>query len=106
MKKITYHKLIRDKIPEIIEKDGKIAVTSILSDEEYMEALDKKLMEEIKEYQESKDIEELADILEVIYAIAKAKNRSICELEDIRRNKADKRGSFDRKVFLKEVIEN
>lgn len=62
MKLITYNKLVRDKIPEIIETSGKKCETQVLNDDDYLEMLDKKLSEEIKEYQESHEAEELADI--------------------------------------------
>ena len=56
----TYHKLVRDRIPEIIEADGKTCVCETLSDEAYIRLLDQKLNEELAEYQESKSLEELA----------------------------------------------
>ena len=71
--KIIYNKLIRDKIPEIIEASGKTCETEILSDEEYLQRLDKKLDEELAEYHQEQNIEELADLLEVLYATAKVK---------------------------------
>lgn len=102
---ITYNKLVRDKIPEIIENSGKTANTEILTDFKYIKLLDEKLTEECEEYQESKEIEELADILEVIYAISKTKGVSAEELEQIRKEKEDKRGGFLEKILLKEVME-
>lgn len=98
-----YNKLVRDKIPEIIEADGKTCTTEILSDEQYIKMLDEKLNEELAEYQESKDIEELADMLEVMYAIATARGYSQEQLETIRKQKADKRGGFEKKILLLEV---
>ena len=68
--KVIYNKLVRDKIPEIIEASGKICEMDILSDEEYLQMLDKKLDEELAEYHQEQNIEELADILEVLYATA------------------------------------
>ena len=65
-KEFSYHKLVRDRIPEIIEQDGKECVCSVMNDEEYLAALDEKLNEELKEYQESKSMEELADLLEEV----------------------------------------
>lgn len=107
LKSITYNKLVRDRIPEIIEKSGNKCVTETLSDEEYIEMLDKKLDEELAEYHKDKNIEELADLLEVIYACAQARGYSLEDLEKIRADKADKRGAFKDKIFLKEtVIEN
>lgn len=100
-----YNKLVRDRIPEIIIKAGKEPITSVLTDEEYIKMLDKKLNEECAEYQADKNIEELADMLEVIIAITKARGYSLNELERIRAEKADKRGGFEQKIFLKEVID-
>ena len=105
MKTIIYDKLVRDKIPEIIEKSGKQCEIEILSDEKYLEMIDKKLDEELAEYHKDKNIEELADLLEVIYAATKARGYSIEELEKVRAEKAEKRGSFDKKILLKKVIE-
>ena len=105
MKTITYHKLVRDKIPEIIEKDGKQCVCSVLSDEDYVLLLDRKLDEELKENQESKSMEELADLLEVIRAVALARGSSIEEVEQIRISKAEKRGGFDQRILLESVTE-
>ena len=98
-----HNKLVRDKIPEIIEKAGKTPVTYILSEEEYITELDKKLGEEFAEYQADKSIEELADMLEVMYAIAEARGWSVSELEAVRREKAEKRGAFERRIFLERV---
>ncbi len=106
MKTITYHKLVRDRIPEIIEQAGKTCSYSILSDDEYLKMLDEKLNEELAEYQESKSMEELADLLEVMKAVALARGSSIEKVEEIRRNKADKRGGFEQKILLEEVTES
>lgn len=102
---IKYNKLVRDKIPEIIEKDGKICSTTILSDEDYISMLNAKLDEELKEYHSDDNLEELADLMEVIYAIAKAKGYSESDLDKIRKEKALKRGSFNNKILLIEVNE-
>lgn len=66
-----YHKLVRDFIPEIIEKAGKKCSVTILSDEDYRNFLEKKLDEELSEYKQNHDLEEMADLLEVIYALIK-----------------------------------
>ena len=105
MKKIEYHKLVRDRIPEIIEKDGKTCVCSVLSQQDYITLLDQKLNEELAEYQESKSMEELADLLEVVRAVALARGSTPEELEEIRRQKAEKRGGFEKKILLEEVTE-
>ena len=101
----AYHKLVRDRIPEIIEADGKTCVCETLSDEDYLSLLDQKLNEELAEYQESKSLEEMADLLEVIQAIVKARGWTLEELEQVRANKAAKRGGFEKKVLLKEISE-
>ena len=105
MKKIEYHKLVRDRIPEIIEKDGKTCVCSELSQEDYIIMLDQKLNEELAEYQESKSMEELADLLEVMSAVAVARGSSLDEVETIRKKKKDMRGGFEKKILLESVIE-
>ena len=105
MSVIKYSKLVRDRIPEIIESSGKSCICEVLSDEQYIEMLDAKLNEELAEYQESKSMEELADLLEVVRAVALARGSSIEEVEAIRIAKAEKRGGFEKKLLLKEVRE-
>ena len=105
MKKVVYRKLVRDRIPEIIEQAGQACSCSVLSDEEYLKMLDEKLNEELAEYQESKSMEELADLLEVIRAVTLARGSSPEEVEEIRRIKAEKRGGFEKKILLEEVTE-
>ena len=100
-----YRKLVRDRIPAIIEAGGKACVWEILPQEEYLRALDTKLEEELAEYQESKSIEELADLLEVIRAVAAARGFSWEQLEQIRQEKRDARGGFEKKILLLEVEE-
>ena len=100
-----YHKLVRDRIPEIIEASGKSCVTEILSDADYLELLGAKLDEELSEYHKDQNVEELADLLEVIYAAAKARGYTLEQLEVVRAEKASKRGAFEKKILLKEVIE-
>ena len=97
---MSFDKLVRDNIPNIIEQSGRIAKFRVMNDEEYKTELIKKLQEEVDEFKESENIEELADILEVIYALAKAKGSSVKEVENIRIHKAEERGSFDKKIFL------
>ena len=100
-----YNKLVRDRIPEIIEASGNTCITEILSDEDYLRMLDAKLDEELAEYHADQNIEELADLMEVIQACAVARGYSVEELEQVRAKKAAKRGGFERKILLKEVIE-
>ena len=97
---MMYNKLVRDRIPEIIRAKGGACKTRILSDKEYKDALDKKLGEELAEYLDSHDPEELADLLEVIYACAALQSLSPADLERIRADKADKRGGFKDKILL------
>ena len=92
-------KLVRDKIPEIIIADGKKPIIRILDNDEYLQELDKKLNEEIAEYQADKSIEEMADALEVLFAICEARGYSIGELMKVRNSKRDKRGGFEKKIF-------
>lgn len=92
-------KLVRDKIPDIIRAAGKTPVTEILSNEEYLNELDKKLNEEVAEYQADKSIEEMADILEVLYAICEARGYSIGELMQVKEAKRDERGGFKDRVY-------
>ena len=102
---MKYNKLVRDRIPEIIEASGKSCVTEILSDEAYLRLLDAKLDEELAEYHSDQNIEELADLLEVIYAAAMARGYTLEQLESVQAAKAEKRGAFANKILLKEVIE-
>ncbi|TEB11971.1 nucleoside triphosphate pyrophosphohydrolase [Pelotomaculum propionicicum] len=105
MKVITYNKLIRDKIPEIIEKSGKKAITKKLDNENYKKFLDQKLSEELQEYLDSDSVNELADLVEVIHAILKYKRIEIPDFYDIQKKKAKERGAFNQRLLLLEVIE-
>lgn len=98
---IEYNKLVRDKIPEIIESSGKKCEIEILNDEQYLEYLNKKIMEEVKEYLKSGEIEELADLEEVLRAILITKNVTHEKFEKIRIAKINKRGAFEKKLLLK-----
>lgn len=101
-----YNKLVRDKIPEIIAGDnGKTCVIRIMEDDEYLKALNAKMQEELKEYLESSDVEELADLEEVLRAILDVKKVSYDEFEKIRKAKVNKRGAFKKKIFLESVSE-
>ena len=95
-----YNKVVRDKIPEIIEESGKKYSLKHLDDTSFLAELEKKLIEEINEYSESKDVEELADLLEVIYRISELRGVNSDELDEIRKDKAEKRGKFDSNLFL------
>ena len=102
---MKYNKLVRDKIPDIIRASGKIPVTRILDDKEYLEQLERKLDEEVAEFHESKSLEELADIWEVVLALSSAYGWSDDKLSNTFCKKSVARGDFSGKVFLIEVQE-
>ena len=101
--KRKYNKLVRDRIPAIIEKSGKRAVWRTLSEDEYLSLLDRKLDEELLEYRDGHDPEELADLLEVLYAEAVARGFDLSEIERIRLRKKAERGAFEKRLLLESV---
>ena len=103
--KTIHNKLVRDFIPKIIESNGQSCTYHILDDQAYLDALDQKLNEELAEYQQDKSMEELADLLEVMMAAAEARGHTFDEVEAIRRDKAEKRGSFHDRIWLEYVTE-
>ena len=106
MKHIVYNKLVRDRIPEIIESSGKTCTTEILSPEDYLRMIDAKLDEELAEYHADQNLEELADLLEVIRAATVARGYTLEDLERVRAEKAAKRGGFEKRILLKDVYED
>lgn len=100
---IKYDKLIRDKIPEIIEAKGSKSIVETLDGSSFQKYLDIKLNEELKEYLEDGSVEELADLVEVVYALLDCKGVSREEFEKIRVAKVEERGAFKRRLLLKEV---
>lgn len=102
-----HNKLVRDRIPEIIKNSGKKFSTRILNEDEYIKELKKKSFEELEEYVNTENnedaIEELADVLEIIHALAEYHGVSIAKVEEVREQKAEKRGGFKEKIFLIEV---
>lgn len=105
MAHIMYNKLVRDRIPEIIQSTGKTCTTEILSTEDYLHMIDIKLDEELAEYHKDQNIEELADLLEVIQAAAIAHGYTLEDLERVRAEKASERGGFEKRILLVEVQE-
>lgn len=99
----SYKKLVRDNIPEIIKANGSEPVTRILDEKEYLAELVKKLHEEVAEFEADYSVEELADIKEVTIAIREALGIQAGELEDVRRQKADKNGRFKKRIYLEDV---
>ncbi|MDD4531540.1 MAG: nucleoside triphosphate pyrophosphohydrolase [Candidatus Pacebacteria bacterium] len=99
---MIYNKLVRDRIPEIIKSKGSLPITHIADDKEYWQKLKEKLQEEVNEFIQDENAEEMADILEVIDAIINFKNFSKEELEAIKNKKAEERGKFKDKIILDE----
>ncbi len=100
---MKYNKLVRDKIPEIIRQDGRKPTTHIADKKEYWQGLKEKLKEEVKEFLKESNEEELADILELIYAICDFKKIDKSKLENLRKKKAKQRGGFQKKIILDEI---
>lgn len=104
MNRKIYNKLIRDNIPNIIKADGKECTVEITEGEELIKLLNEKLQEEVDEYFESNDIEELADIVEVIHGILHNRGVTAEELENIRLKKKEERGGFSKGIKLLKVF--
>ena len=105
----VYNKLVRDKIPEIIEGKNETPVTRILNDDEYKLELEKKLYEEYKEVIESSGEDrlfELADMIEVIKSLALLSGKTLEYIIELANGKRNKRGGFEKKIFLEKVIES
>ena len=101
---MKYDKLVRDKIPQIIKDKGSIPIIHVADDSEYWEKLKAKLQEEVNEVLEDLNInEELADVLEVMYAILAFKGTNFEELERIMLKKREERGGFKNKIILEET---
>lgn len=101
----TYNKLIRDKNVEIMENLGHKVEYEILDDERYNVELDEKLKEEVNEYLADYSVEEMADVMEVIYAMLDYRGITMEEVEKARIEKRNRNGAFKNKVFLKTVEE-
>ena len=97
---MVYNKLVRDRIPEIIAQSGGTAEIRILDEEEFLTCLEAKLAEETAEFHRDKTAEELADILEVVFALASAMGCDREELMEICRQKHTRRGGFEKKILL------
>ncbi|MFD2638695.1 nucleoside triphosphate pyrophosphohydrolase [Piscibacillus salipiscarius] len=102
-----YNKLIRDKIPEIMEKQGLNYKTRVLNDDDYELEIKRKLSEEVNEYFDSEEnhnsLEELADVLELLHSLSEIHGEDIYKVEEIRKQKALERGGFKEKIYLIEV---
>ena len=95
----SYNKLVRDKIPDMLDKKGISYEKRIASDEEYKAELIKKLEEEVKEFIEAESVEELADVMEVVEALKNLPN--YIDVEKVRVEKLEDRGGFTQKIILK-----
>jgi len=98
--KTTYNKLVRDNIPQIIEAQGEKANIRVLSDAEYVQCLREKLDEEVAEFHREQNTEELADILEVVFALGETLGCTREDLLECCRRKHEKRGGFQNRIFL------
>lgn len=99
------NKLVRDNIPFICKENAQLPETMTLDDKAYATALHEKLKEEVSEYLTSNEIEELADIMEVIEALAENQGSSLEEVMKMKKAKQNKNGGFKNKVFLISVEE-
>ncbi len=103
----NYNKLVRDKIPAIINNDGKtFELQFVNTDDAFLSLLGEKLVEESQEFVESKDLTELADILEVMLTILHLKKISFSKLEKIRLDKRENHGGFDKRIVLLSTTES
>ena len=100
-----HNKLVRDRIPKVIEKTGKKFSTHIAGELEYKEELFKKVYEELEEFKETPCAEEMADIFEVLEGLIKAYNIEMNEVFDIKEEKARDRRAFEDKIILEKVWE-
>lgn len=102
-----FNKLVRDKIPDIIESNGEKPIIRILDNNEYKIELEKKLYEEYQEVIEASGndrIEELADMLEIIKSLAELENKTLDDVIEVAKVKSLKRGGFEKKIFLEKTI--
>ncbi len=109
MTKRIYNKLVRDKIPEIIKKNGEVSKVVVLDDAEFKIALKNKLIEEAQEVLEANSMEdvlnELSDVMELVEAIVKYNDLTMSEVEKKKQKKKEERGGFERRLFLEYVEE-
>lgn len=97
------NKLVRDNIPNIIEQTGDKPDFMILDSNDYYTELKKKLTEEVNEFDDSDEIIELCDVVEIISAILDYKNIGGEEFEKMRSAKNKANGKFEKRIFLNGV---
>ena len=93
-------KLVRDNIPKIIQEKGKQPKTHFAAGKEFEESLIAKLEEELKEIKQDRNVEEIADLIEVAYFLAKEYGATEDEVNKLRKEKNSKNGSFEKKIIL------
>jgi predicted house-cleaning noncanonical NTP pyrophosphatase (MazG superfamily) len=103
MSKVVHNKLVRDNIPNIIIEAGKMPITRVLDEKQYIEELRRKLQEEVDEFLEDDNLQELADIIEVVESLARAKGQGIEAVMEIKASKQKKNGAFNHRIFLESV---
>ncbi len=106
MREQLYNKLVRDNIPDLIREQGETPVIRTLNDEDYALCLAEKLREEVEEFLEDSNLDELSDILEVLEALSNLHGWTDGEIQRVRRDKAEQRGSFRERIFLEKVIKD
>ncbi len=99
---MKYNKLVRDKIPENIRKKGEKAITHVASGAEYWRKLKEKFLEEFEEFKKDESIEEFADLMEVIDAVADYKKFNKKKVLKVRKKKATEKGKFKKRIILDE----
>ena len=97
---VLYNKAVRDRIPEIIQASGQDCRFKALPDDEFRVELERKLREEVEEYEMGGNVMELVDILEIVFRVAELKGVSRRRLEGLRKKKKVERGGFENNLFL------
>ena len=103
---VVCRKLVRDRIPALIEAEGHHPVTRVLDETSYHQALLAKLIEEAQEASHATPGDlpgELADVLEVLRALAATAGMSWPQLLALAKDKRSRRGGFVRRTFLESV---
>lgn len=106
----TYNKLVRDKIPEIIKRNGQLCKSKKLDQAAYYRELRTKFKEELNEYLNTENdqeaMEELSDVLEVIHALSEIHGKGFEDVEEVRQKKFNERGGFNERIYLITVDDN
>jgi predicted house-cleaning noncanonical NTP pyrophosphatase (MazG superfamily) len=101
-----YNKLVRDKIPELIQAEGNTCEYHVASPEEYQTKLYAKLLEELNEFIETPNVEEAADMWEVFSTICMLHKLDFAEVARVAFLKSQKRGAFNNRIILESVQDN